>query len=84
MDRIFEVSMNCLNARQFRMLRQREMEGTSPIGVVCHPEAAAVGFNNGPADRQTHARPVFPRGIESLEDPVRIHFSETAASITDE
>ena len=60
------------------------MEGTSSIGVVCHLEVAAVGFNNGPADRQTHACSVFPRGIESLKDAVRIHFSKTAACIMDE
>jgi hypothetical protein len=50
---------------------QSEMKRRASSGIAARPQATAVGFNDGTADRQPHAGPLpFGRkeGIENLVD----------------
>src|ERR1700735_4429277 len=57
------------------------MKSRTPLRIRGGPQAAAVCFNDGTADRQAHASSLRLRGIESTEQPVRVFAGKTNAGI---
>src|SRR5712664_246149 len=51
---------------------QGETKACAARGVVGSPQAAAVRFNNGPADPESHARAVSLGSKERIKDLVRL------------
>src|ERR1700735_4129485 len=58
------------------------MKSRTPLRIRGGPQAAAVCFNDGTADRQAHASSLRLRGIESTEQPVRVFAGKTNAGIS--
>src|SRR5262245_62943357 len=50
----------------------REAERRAPVRVALRPQPPAVGDDDGPTDRQSHAEPVALGGVKGLEDPLEV------------
>jgi hypothetical protein len=62
---------------------QGELKSCAARRIVGSPQAAAVRFNNGAADPQSHARAVSLGGKERCKDLVRLLWWEPHAGIAD-
>ena len=62
---------------------QTEMKARAASVVCCRPEAATVGFNDGLADRQTHAAAMRLGCKEGVENLVNVLVWQAYASVTD-
>src|ERR1700682_705072 len=63
--------------------RQGEVKTCAARRVVGSPQAAAMRFNDGAADRQSHTRPMKLRAHEGIEDLVRLLRRQPDAGIAD-